>query len=327
MLPLLAALKDADDIGFVLDQRMELPEGMELAGPVYRVKPTLFSRLSFEWRLKSLLSQQVRLLCMGNLPPLFAHQGEQLVFVQNRYLVDELPLDDFLWPVRFRIVMERWWLRSRSGYVSCFIVQTTTMRYLLNRLLKKDAIILPFMSVPEIHPRQKCTQPPYRYDYIYVATGEPHKNHSTLIEAWISLAERGVFPSLCLTLDGEKFPELCDWIKGETKKFSLKVFMVGECSHMEIINLYNVSRALIYPSLLESFGLPLIESAMAGIPVLASNSDYVDDVIYPSASFDPTSPQSIADAVDKFSFQPASLKINLLSARQFLEQTLNLGGV
>jgi len=323
LLPLLEALKDADEIIFALDERLCFPDGLKLRGEVHRVKATLFSRLAFEWSLKALISAKTTVLCMGNLPPLFVKNGVQLVFVQNRYLIDSLPLDGFSWVVRLRIRLERLWLRSRARNVSRFIVQTTTMRRLLNRLLNADATTLPFTAIYQVVQSRKGVHKKFNYDFLYVATGEPHKNHKKLIEAWVKLAERGVFSSLCLTLDAAQFPELCAWINNKTKKHSLNIFMVCECSHEEIMKLYKTSRALVFPSLCESFGLPLIESVLAGLPVLASDLDYVTDIIQPSATFDPHSSHSIADAVCDFSFQSASLNVNLLSPNEFLQQTLN----
>lgn len=323
LLPLLDSLANASDVIFILDERLKLPKGFHFEGKVYRVKATVISRLWLEWSLRSLLSPEMLLLSMGNLPPFFAHNGEQHVFIQNRYLIDLLPLDGFSWEERLRIIVERWWLKSRAKYVTSFIVQTDTMRGLLRRSLKKNAVVLPFAGVVETPQIERPFQREYRYDYIYVASGEPHKNHKKLIEAWIDLAEMEAFPSLCLTLKAERFPELCAWIESAIKKYSLKIFVVGEHSHKETMNLYSVSKALIYPSLLESFGLPLIESTMLGLPVLASNSDYVWDVVVPSDTFDPVNAQSIANAVFNFSFRRSTLRVNLLTSRVFLRQSIN----
>jgi glycosyltransferase involved in cell wall biosynthesis len=65
----------------------------------------------------------------------------------------------------------------------------------------------------------------------------------------------------------------------------------------EISGLDAQAKALIFPSLFESFGLPLLEAAKAGLPILASERDYVRDVVKPVASFDPESALSIARAV------------------------------
>jgi len=321
LLPLLAALQNIPDISFVLDARISLPQDLQLRGDVYRIKATLFSRLWFEWRLRSLITPDTLLLCMGNLPPLFAHQGIQQVFVQNRYLIEDVSLDSFPLPVRIRLTAERWWLRSRSDYVDRFIVQTETMQRLIKDALGVDAAVLPFAAIAFDMKLNHAD----RYDFLYVASGEPHKNHKRLIEAWIHLGEKSMFPSLCLTLDEQRFPGLCAWISAKIKKHHLNVSMIGECSHAKIQQLYHRSRAMIYPSRFESFGLPLIEAAMAGLPILASSETYVTDVIEPSSLFDASSSQSIADAVRGFRGRPAKLKVHLYDANEFLERVFNDG--
>jgi len=322
LLPLLENLQDAVDVVFVLDARMPLSKGMCLKGSVYRVKPTLFSRLIFEWRLRGLIASDMVLLCMGNLPPLFAHAGNQQVFVQNRYLIDDVSLTSFPLFVRFRLMVERWWLRSRASHVSRFIVQTATMQRLIKKSLGLDADVFPF-SANMNHLKSGHDKSKVEYDFLYVASGEPHKNHKTLIDAWVMLANKGLFPSLCLTLDSIRFPKLCAHISALIKTHQLNISMIGECTHTDIEGLYRTSSAMIYPSLFESFGLPLIEAAYAGLPVLASDASYVVDVIQPSAVFDPVSPESIADAVQTFDHSPARLNVDLLDAHEFIVQVFS----
>ena len=58
---------------------------------------------------------------------------------------------------------------------------------------------------------------------------------------------------------------------------------------------------MIFPSLEESFGLPLIEAVDMGLDVISSDLDYVYEVINPSLTFNPNDAQSIADTIQKFS--------------------------
>ena len=82
-----------------------------------------------------------------------------------------------------------------------------------------------------------------------------------------------------------------------------------------------MSRALIYPSTLESFGLPLIEARDAGLPILASELDYVRDTVDPEESFDPHSPISVARAVKRFlGIQEQRLAIT--DAKAFLQNIM-----
>lgn len=68
---------------------------------------------------------------------------------------------------------------------------------------------------------------------------------------------------------------------------------------------YAETKALIYPSLFESFGLPLFEARLLNLDVLASDSDFVRDLVEPIQTFDPYSPYSIANAVIRHMGIPA----------------------
>ena len=57
---------------------------------------------------------------------------------------------------------------------------------------------------------------------------------------------------------------------------------------------------MIFPSLEESFGLPLIEAVDMGLDVISSDLDYVYEVINPSLTFNANDAQSIADTIQKF---------------------------
>jgi glycosyltransferase involved in cell wall biosynthesis len=88
-----------------------------------------------------------------------------------------------------------------------------------------------------------------------------------------------------------------------------------------IASLYQSSSALIYPSRTESFGLPLIEAMDYGLPILASELDYVRDVVVPVETFNPDSPVSIARAVRRF-LGKAESTVQHHSADTFLAEVL-----
>ena len=57
---------------------------------------------------------------------------------------------------------------------------------------------------------------------------------------------------------------------------------------------------MIFPSLEESFGLPLIEAVDMGLDVISSDLNYAYQAIDPSLTFNPNNDQSIADAIQKY---------------------------
>ena len=245
-------------------------------------------------------------LCFGNLPSLFCCKGNVAVFVQNRYLVEKSSLDGFSFSVKARLFLERLWMRCRSSCVAQFIVQTPSMQSLLNyRYSPKAPIkILPLINEKLFSFKQDLPKSSggaeKKYDFIYVASGEPHKNHESLLTAWCLLAQENIFPSLCLTLNKNKFGGLVSLIGRLKVQYEIKVENIQANERQQIKALFFKSRALIFPSLFESFGIPLIEAESIDMPILAGECDFVRDLVDPIQTFDPESPISIARAVKRF---------------------------
>lgn len=295
LIPLLEAAVGSPCVA-ILDARLDLPPILPPDVVVIRVSPTLVGRLFGEWRLKKLAKVEDVVLCFGNLPPLFHISGQVRVFLQNRYLFGRRDFAAFGWRARLRLLVERCWLYFRLKKAISVFVQTPTMARELEAETGIQARVLSFLPVATPFESRRELK---RFDFIYVATGEPHKNHRNLVEAWKLLAKDSLYPSLCLTLDHEKDIGLLSWVELQVHADCLRIENVGLRSREDLDQHYRESSALIYPSTLESFGLPLLEGTAAGLPILASELDYVRDVSVPAQTFDPESPVSIARAVKR----------------------------
>lgn len=321
---LLNALLKVIDYGFVLlvDERMALLDSASKNSQVKLVKPSVKDRFSAELLLYKSVGPEDVVLCFGNLPPLFKLRGYTVVFVQNRYLIEDVSLSGFPFMVRLRLSIERLWIVLRMINVDEFVVQTSTMKILLDIKTrgKVPVRVLPFVAEPNSYVRDipfPNDKKKNVYDFVYVASGESHKNHQRIIDAWCLLAKDGLLPSLCLTLNEMVFPELCGHVEAMRKQYGIKIINVGSLSHEDVFALYKKSGAAIYPSKFESFGLPLIEARQAGLPVLASELDFVRDVLDPEQTFDPESALSIARAVKRF-VGVGEKPLPLLDGAQFL---------
>lgn len=308
---LLSALLDAlpcdVEILAQLDSRMALPVDIPKNLKIKFVKPSILQRLLAEWWLSKIVKSTDLVICFGSLPPLLKLRGHTAVFVQNRYLIVKNRLTGFPLKTRLRLCFERAWLALSATNADEFIVQSPAMKTALlsSGFVEKQPVhVRPFVRMADGYQRtmspQKNGRVAKEYDFIYVASGEPHKNHRLLVEAWCLLADQDIFPSLCLTLDVSASAELCAWIEEKTRSYGLKLKNVGSLSHNQTLALYSQSQALIFPSRFESFGLPLIEACQAGLPVLSAELDYVRDVLDPVQTFDPSSPVSIARAVKRY---------------------------
>lgn len=303
-------------------QHLELPQEAKVTW----VAPSIGARLQAEFGLHKVAALGDVVLCFHGLPPQLPSAAHVVVFLQNRHYLGSNPLSQFTWKTRLRMTFERMVNRVYRHRVAQYIVQTPAMKHALTQwyaALAADGArrvkILPFVDViPE--PRQHLA-PNVEWDFVYVADGEAHKNHRLLLQAWLLLAQEGVRPTLALTL-GPRDATLMQEVESACAEARLRIRNLGHIPRGEVIALYAKSRALIFPSTAESFGLPLVEAAQVGIPILASELDFVRDVCVPAHTFDPASAVSIARAVKRFLGNPEP-PASLRTPAEFWEELLH----
>ena len=72
-----------------------------------------------------------------------------------------------------------------------------------------------------------------------------------------------------------------------------------DVSHEELRALYARSTALLFPSLQEGFGWPLIEAQACGCPVFTSDLEPMNEIGGPGACYlDPRNPEAMAEAIE-----------------------------
>lgn len=282
------------------------------------VKNTILSRLRAEWIIYKKGKTADRLLCFGNLPPIFPSRAKTFLFVQNKYLITDHPIHEFSALARIRIRLERLWISLFSRHVDFYVVQTEHMKCALCEHLKVNGSkihVLPF-DTETLVKSDKKNEIKKNTDFLYVASGEPHKNHKKLLEAWEKLAHIKSGLKLTLTIDQGKFPS----IQG--------VNYVGKLDAEGLEHLYRKHDFLLFPSLLESFGLPIIEAVHRGMNVAASDLDFVHELIVPSATFNPYSEDDIVNAIIKLTeghFEPTHFQkeFQLLEPEELIQFVMN----
>ncbi|GAC1650523.1 MAG: glycosyltransferase family 1 protein [Ktedonobacteraceae bacterium] len=179
--------------------------------------------------------------------------------------------------------------------------------FLGNRYLPKITII-PEAARPEFalacsdeykaEVRNKYTLPAHYF--FAVATVEPRKNLVTLLHAYKQLKQQlQVSGTICppLVIVGRKGWN-CDDILGYMTDLEGSVLFPGHVSDEELIALYQMAMCLVFPSLYEGFGLPVLEAMMAGCPVITSNTSSLPEVAGEAALLvDPLNADAIATAM------------------------------
>ncbi|OFZ29736.1 MAG: hypothetical protein A2622_10985 [Bdellovibrionales bacterium RIFCSPHIGHO2_01_FULL_40_29] len=281
------------------------------------VPPTIFRRIFAEFKLCRSSKTDDQIICFGNLPLLFPCRGKSYLFFQNMVLLKKNAYLKFPWKEKLKHQIERFWLHLGISAVEKVLVQSETVRqeFLCEFPFAKVSVV-PF--VEELPPIPKIESK--EFDFVYVSSGDPHKNHKRLFEAWQILASQNIFPSLVVTVN-DCHPQVLEQVR-VLQTQNIKLHNKPGLSHSQVLSLYGHAKALIFPSLTESFGLPLIEADHAGIPIVASELDYVRECVTPAESFDPNSAKSIARAVKRFmKIQDKPQKI--YSPKDFLEIALN----
>ena len=106
-----------------------------------------------------------------------------------------------------------------------------------------------------------------------------YKNHSIIIETCKMLKEKGIEDyKVIFTLEGDESKYIINLHK-EVIDHSLPIEFIGSISRGEVFQLYSKS-ILIFPSYIETFGLPILESKLHKGIILASNSSFSKEILY-----------------------------------------------
>ena len=121
--------------------------------------------------------------------------------------------------------------------------------------------------------------------FLYVSSISSHKNHERLFKAFINASQKNNSKiELHLTIPENDF--LKSIYNNLRYPKNLKIINHGILKKNKLYKLYCSSEFSIFPSLSESFGLPLLESVNNGTKVIAADLDYVNKYL-PSLKFDP----------------------------------------
>lgn len=147
---------------------------------------------------------------------------------------------------------------------------------------------------PAYRPSNDARALPYPY-LLCVSNRKPHKNEFRIIEGF---ARAAVPKDVRLVFTGEKTMDLARWI--ELQGVSSRVSFAGVVPEEKLPGLYAGAQALVFASLYEGFGLPILEAMACGTPVIASNVTAMPEISGDAALLvDPTSVKQIAGGMEQ----------------------------
>lgn len=137
--------------------------------------------------------------------------------------------------------------------------------------------------------------------FLYPGTLKPRKNIPNILRAFAQFKQTHPEPfELVITgkTGGSYYRELQTLV--EELGISAKVRFTDYVSDAQLAYLYRHAQALVFPSLLEGFGMPILEAMHAGLPVLTSNRGAVAEVAGDAALLvNPDDPKAIAGGMSR----------------------------
>jgi glycosyltransferase involved in cell wall biosynthesis len=135
-----------------------------------------------------------------------------------------------------------------------------------------------------------------------VSAKRPHKNLPRLLRAVAAIpAERRP----ALVIPGYPTPHEAE-LRALAAELGIDVAFPAWLAAEELEGLYALATCVVFPSLYEGFGLPVLEAMARGVPVATSNRSSLPEVAGDAALlFDPTDVAAIRDATERLLGDPA----------------------
>lgn len=160
--------------------------------------------------------------------------------------------------------------------------------------------------------------------FLLLGTIEPRKNHWFMLHIWRRIVETfGTAPKLVIV--GRRGWECENVVDMLDRCDSLRPHVIerSDCSDAELHGWIQHARALLFPSFVEGYGMPLVEAFAAGTPVLASDLGVFKEIAGDTPDYlDPLDgPAWIARVVDYAQAASPARDAQLSRIRRFKEPT------
>lgn len=268
-----------------------------------KISPFLY-KLYLDFHFFFNTKEKTKIIYLSGTPPIIKSKAFIACCFQNANIFYNTKINSFNWFFSKDAIRYIFFYFFKKN-VNKWIVFSPIAKFLLikNGVPNCKISLLNFINLKRIFHKTKK-----KYNFIYPASLLKHKNHLNLILALILLSKKNLYPKVLLTIN--KKTETDNIIFKLIFNFKLKVTF--KYYKNSIDKAYRMSEALIFPSLNETIGLPIIEAFNFNLNILASNRDYAKQFIKPNLVFDPLSPEDIAHKIEYYLKKKKFFKKRLL---------------
>lgn len=236
--------------------------------------------------------------------PIVVHPGKSVVIALDfAYLA--MPARGF--GERF----QRYFLRLRHA----FALRSADAVIAVSEATKKDTVrffgiaedkirVVPLGFNPVCDTPEETVDTPEKF-FLFVGVMKERKNVLAIIKAFERFSSR--HPDYHLLLAGKAEGEYADRLRREAAQGSARdrVRFLGYRSDGEIAYLYRRATTLVYPSMIEGFGLPVLEAMACGTAVITSRASSLAELAGDAALLvDPEKMEEITDAMERIAADP-----------------------
>lgn len=111
-----------------------------------------------------------------------------------------------------------------------------------------------------------------------VGTIEPRKNYPALIRVFNEV-KKDRFDIQLVIAGRTGWKSEATYEEKEKSPFKEDIIFTGRLADDELVQLYNMAELFVYPSIFEGFGLPVLEAMQCGLPVVASNTSSIPEIV------------------------------------------------
>lgn len=269
-----------------------------------------FKRIAFDlYKYKSLINKLNLKVCgCINFQNIASRLGN---IRQVVYLHQSLPFYSYKWKLldkteyKFFLISKFYlkFIKANLSFATFYIVQSPWLKdALADKIsISKDKIFCFRPGIVNINTQSAIINHSSK-KLIYPALDYSYKNHKVIVKALFELKRQGLInKEVKIYFTCEPF----SWLSDDDKRMLEDILIfTGKLSFEELHEIYKLTDCLLFPSKVESFGLPLIEAAVMGKYIIASDLNYAHDVLsdYKECKFvNPDSPIEWASAINEYS--------------------------
>lgn len=141
---------------------------------------------------------------------------------------------------------------------------------------------------------------------LYLGTLQPRKNLARLVQAFARSAEAHAHHLVLAGRSGWLAQTMMDAIQTLPQAVQARIHLPGFVAEQDKAAILSGATALLYPSLYEGFGFPVLEAQRCGVPVLCANSSSLPEVAGQAALLvDPQDEDALTDGITRLATDAA----------------------